>query len=90
LALEFAPQETIANLRKLTELYDIYGEYGFYDAVTVATGLVARKYLALDQGMIFVAINNYLKDGAIRKRFHSDPAMKNAEALLSSEDFLIE
>lgn len=90
LALEFAPQGAISNLRKLTELYDIYGEYGFYDAVTVATGLVARKYLALDQGMIFVAINNYLNDGAIRKRFHSDPAMKNAEVLLSSEDFLIE
>lgn len=87
LALEFAPKETIANLRKLIELYDIYGEYGFYDAVTVKTGLVARKYLALDQGMIFVAINNYLNDGAIRKRFHSEPAMKQTENILSGEDF---
>ncbi len=89
LALEFAPKEAVSNLRKLTELYDIYGEYGFYDAVTVKTGLVARKYLALDQAMIFVAINNYLNDGAIRKRFHADPAMKKAEPILS-EDFLIE
>jgi len=90
LALEFAPQEAIANLRKLAELYDIYGEYGFYDAVTVATGLVARKYLALDQAMILIPINNYLNDGAIRKRFHAEPAMQEAEVLLSSEDLGLE
>jgi len=87
LALEFAPQEAIANLRKLIELYDLYGEYGFYDAVTVETGLVARKYLALDQAMILVSLNNYLNDGAIRKRFHSELAMRAAEEILSSEDF---
>ncbi len=71
----------------MIELYDVYGEYGFYDAVTVETGLVARKYLSLDQGMLFVALNNYLNDGAIRKRFHADPVMKKAEKLLSSEKF---
>ena len=87
LTLEFIPKEAIANLRKLIELYDIYGEYGFYDAVTVKTGLVAYKYLALDQAMILVAINNYLNDGAIRKRFHAEPAMKEAEKILSAEDF---
>ncbi|MBI3313802.1 MAG: DUF3131 domain-containing protein [Candidatus Omnitrophica bacterium] len=87
LALEFAPEEVVANLRKLIELYDIYGEYGFYDAVTPATGLVAHKYLALDQGMIFVALNNYLNDGAIRRRFHSDPAMRQGEKLLVAEKF---
>ena len=90
LALEFAPEEAIQNLRKLIENYEVYGEYGFYDAVTVSTGLVARKYLALDQGMILVAINNYLNDGIIRKRFHSDPAMQQGEKLLSSEKFFEE
>ena len=94
LSLEFAPQEVISNLRKLIELYDIYGEYGFYDAVTVepqkdnpksTVGLIARKYLSLDQGMIFVALNNYLSDGAIRKRFHADPVMKKGEELLTAE-----
>jgi hypothetical protein len=88
LALEFAPEDVVRNLRKLLELYDIYGEYGFYDAVTVATGLVAHKYLALDQGMILVAINNYLNDGAIRKRFHAEPSMSNAEELLTAEKIL--
>ena len=90
LTLEFIPKEAVANLRKLIELYDIYGEYGCYDAVTVKTGLVARKYLALDQAMIFVAINNYLNNGAIRKRFHAEPAMHGAEEILSAEDFQLD
>jgi hypothetical protein len=85
LALEFLPNEVVANLRKLIELYDIYGEYGFYDAVTVKTGLVARKYLALDQAMILVAINNYLNNGSIRKYFHADPQIRKAEAILTAE-----
>jgi hypothetical protein len=87
LALEYAPDEVVANLRKLIELYDIYGEYGFYDAVTVATGKIARKYLALDQGMILLAINNYLNPGALRERFHADPEMKKGENLLTDEKF---
>jgi hypothetical protein len=87
LALEYAPEQVVANLRKLIELYDIYGEYGFYDAVTVATGKIARKYLALDQGMILLAINNYLNHGALRERFHADPEIKKSEKLLTAEKF---
>ena len=74
----------------MIELYDIYGEYGFYDSVDIESGKVARKYYALDQGMILVAINNYLGDGPIRRRFHSNPEMKNAEKLLSEEKFFKE
>ncbi|HOW59327.1 MAG TPA: glucoamylase family protein [Candidatus Omnitrophota bacterium] len=90
LALEYAPTEVVDNLRKLIELYPIYGEYGFYDAVTVATGKVAYKYLALDQGMIFVAINNYLNQGAIRNRFHAEPDMQKGDNLLTAEKFFEE
>lgn len=87
LALELAPAAVVQNLRELVKRYDIYGPYGFYDAVTPETGLVARKYLSLDQGMILIALNNFLNHGAIRKRFHSDPAMKSGESLLSEEKF---
>ena len=90
LALEYAPEQVIANLRKMLELYEIYGEYGFYDGVNPKTGKVARKYLALDQGMILIAINNYLNNGAIRDRFDADPEMKKAEKLLSAEKFFEE
>jgi hypothetical protein len=88
LGLEFEPEETVKNLRKLIQLYpQIYGEYGFYDALTVETGLVALKYLALDQSMILITLNNYLNDGAIRKRFHQDPINEKALPLLTEEKF---
>lgn len=87
LALEFIPEEAIANMRKMIELYDVYGECGFYDALNPTTGRVALKYLALDQSMIFIALNNYLNNGAVRNRFHSDPLFKKVEDLLTSENF---
>ena len=90
LALDFVPKEAIENLRELVRLYPIYGEYGFYDAVNVQTGKVALKYLSLDQGMILVALNNYLNKGAIRKRFHADPVMQTALPLLKEEKFFEE
>jgi len=87
LALEFAPDECIKNLREMLKLYNAYGEYGFYDAIDVKTGGVSVKYLCLDQAMSFIALNNFLNDGAVRKRFHQDPIAKNAEELLKIEDF---
>ncbi len=85
LALEEDDRAVIQNLRKLLELYEIYGEYGFFDAVTVKTGHVARKYLSLNQGMILLSIDNYLENGAIRKRFHKDPVLAQGESLLRDE-----
>lgn len=87
LAIEFAPEETIKNLRELVRRYQIYGEYGFYDAVNPITGLVTRKYLSLDQGMLFAALSNYLTGGSIRKRFHADPINEKALPLLTEEKF---
>ena len=87
LALEFAPADVLENIRQLLRRYPIYGPYGFYDAVDVKTGRVADRYLALDQGMILVAINNYLNGGIMRRRFHEDPIGKRIEWLLQEEQF---
>jgi hypothetical protein len=87
LALEFAPKECVDNIRKMLKNYKAYGEYGFYDAINVKNGRVALKYLCLDQAMSFLALDNYLNDGAIRKRFSADPISRNAEELLKVEDF---
>ncbi len=86
LAAGIAPEIVAENLRRLIDRYDIYGEYGFYDAVNPETGTVAYRYLALDQAMILVAINNYLNDNAIRKRFHEDPLNDIALALITEEN----
>lgn len=87
LALEYAPKECLSNIRKLLKNYRAYGEYGFYDAINVKTGKVALQYLCLDQAMSLLALDNYLNNGAIRKRFNADPISKNAEELLKVEDF---
>jgi hypothetical protein len=86
LALDSLPKDAIKNIRRLLTFKNIYGEYGFYDSVNIVRGTVNPQYLALDQGMILVAIANYLRKGSIQNRFHEDPIGKSAEGLLE-EDF---
>ena len=87
LALSVTPQPAIANLRRLAQLYDIYGDYGFYDAVDPGTGAVAHTYLTLDQSMMFIALASYMNDGSIQKRFASDPIALKALRVIGDEDF---
>jgi hypothetical protein len=87
LALAVTPREAIANLRELVRRYDVYGEYGFYDAVDPGNGTVAHVYLALDQAMILIALSNHLEDGAIQRRFAADPIAHAALPLLRDENF---
>ena len=90
LALATRPKEAIRNFREMLSRYpDLYGEYGYYDSVDVLKGIVNHQYLALDQAMSFLAITEYLTNGSIRRRFHSDPVGKKAELLLKDEKFSI-
>ena len=87
LALAVTPTEAIANLRRLAERYDLYGDFGFYDAVDPERGDVVRAYLALNQSMILIAAANYLKDGVVQRRFAADPIIAKVLPLLAAEDF---
>jgi len=87
LSLLVAPEAVEANIRRLLERYELYGPYGFYDAVDIRTGDVAYRYLALDQGMSLIALNNYLNNGAIQRRFAQDPVMQRVKPLLDVERF---
>jgi hypothetical protein len=87
LALAFEPEAAAATLRKLVDLYPIYGEYGLYDSVNPQTGAVGTAYLALDQSMLFLALANHLRDGVIQRRFAADPIAAAALPLLEAEDF---
>jgi hypothetical protein len=61
LALDFAPDDALADLAALrADFPGLYGQGGFKDSVNVATGQVADRYLALDQGMVIAAIANEL------------------------------
>lgn len=86
LALEFAPDAALENLANLRRDYDVYGAYGFYDAVNVSTGQVSRCYLALDQGMIIAALANYIQDGQLRNYF-APQIEATVRPLLAAETF---
>jgi hypothetical protein len=61
LALDFDRDATLANVANLAaDFAGLYGRGGFKDAVNVATGQIADRYLALDQGMVIAAIANEL------------------------------
>lgn len=87
LALPFAPMAAEENIRQLLQRYPVYGPYGLYDSVDATTGDVAYRYLALDQAMSLIALNNYLNDGAIQRRFAADPVMARIIPLLATERF---
>jgi hypothetical protein len=87
LALAVTPAAATGNLRELVRRYDLYGDFGLYDAVDPRTGAVARVYLALDQSMTLVALANHLKDHCIQKRFAADPIAQRALPVVAAEDF---
>ena len=90
LALPFVPDAAKENLKELLRRYQLYGPYGLYDSVDVKSGEVAYRYLSLDQGMSLIALDNYLNDRAIQRRFEADPIMKAVEPLLQTERFFDE
>jgi hypothetical protein len=87
LALAVAPEEAAANLRRLAERHDVYGEWGFYDAVNPVSGEVAHAYLALDQAMTLIALANRLRGGRIQELFASDPIAARAVPVIGEESF---
>jgi hypothetical protein len=87
LALTVLPAAAVANLRQLISRYELYGEYGLYDAVEPMTGAVAHNYLALDQAMLFIALANYLQDRCIQKHFAADADIQRALPVLAVERF---
>jgi len=87
LALDFAPEASLANIEKLSQDFDIYGAWGFWDAVNVATGQVSRSVLALDQGMIMMALGNALCHNRPQRYFADGIVEAAIRPLLAPEEF---
>ncbi len=87
LALKFAPKAAVDNLAKLKANFDSYGRGGFYDAVAVRSGTVAKRYLSLDQGMTLGALGNFLAHDDIRSAFDRGPVQRVIAPLLRIERF---
>jgi len=78
LALRYAPNQALANLRRLAGSFPgLFGKWGFRDSVNVQTGRVSSAYLSLDQGMIMAALGNALGDDVLRHAF-ADASLERA------------
>ena len=95
LALPFQPQAVAENLTRLAQVGAL-GVYGLYEAVDFTPAhlplgeerALVQEYMAHHQGMILVALDNYLsalplgQDGLMIRRFHSDPRLQSVDLLL--------
>ncbi|MHB8130463.1 MAG: glucoamylase family protein, partial [Mobilitalea sp.] len=92
LALEYAGADSMSNLRRMTEL-GAFGDYGYYEAIdfngpdpeSLTQYCIVKSFMAHHQGMNLVAINNFLNDGIMRKRFHAEAIVKATEVLLEEK-----
>jgi hypothetical protein len=87
LALAFEPEAATKALRELATRYELYGDFGLYDSVDPKSGEVATADLSLDQGMLFLALANHLKDGLVQRLFAADSIAQRALPILADEDF---
>jgi cyclic beta-1,2-glucan synthetase len=89
LALSMDPDGAVANLEALERL-GLYGEYGFFEAVDFSRqrqregerGVIVHAYMVHHQAMGFLALDNFLNGGAIKRRFHADARVRATEPLL--------
>ncbi|MBN1384386.1 MAG: beta galactosidase jelly roll domain-containing protein [Elusimicrobia bacterium] len=85
LVISIFPEEVINNLKELDRLgarKDItignksYA-FGFRDGIDYVTSETTNSYLVLDQGMLFMALANFLTEGYIWNLTSQDPIIKN-------------
>jgi len=89
LAAMIAPARAAANFEDLRRAGGL-GLYGFYEALDYTPSrlpegesvAVVRCYMAHHQGMTIAALSSVLTHGAMRRRFHADPAIAATELLL--------
>ncbi|MGE3539354.1 MAG: glucoamylase family protein [Candidatus Tectimicrobiota bacterium] len=92
LALAFAPQAVLQNLAHLIELGG-RGRYGLYEALDFTPArlqlgqryALVASYMAHHQGMILLALANYLQGDRMIERLHMAPAMQSIELLLQEQ-----
>ncbi|WP_416197599.1 MAG: Cellobiose phosphorylase [Sporanaerobacter sp.] len=92
LALNFAPQYVSLNINNLLR-ENMNGEYGLYEAIDYTSKrlpqnmnkAIVKSYMTHHQGMIFLAINNFLNNNILIDRFHRNPQIKIGEILLQEK-----
>ncbi len=88
ITLDFAFDAAFENLVNLErDIAGLYGPGGFKDSVNVATGQVADRYLALDQGMFLAAVANELRNDRLQHYFSHGAVERALRPLMAMEEF---
>lgn len=87
LAMTVEPDSAYRNLTGIERDLGAYGRGGFFDAVAVGSGTVARRYLSLDQAMVLGALGNVLGDGLLHRAFASPAVERALRPVLRQERF---
>jgi cyclic beta-1,2-glucan synthetase len=89
LAISLSPQAVMGNIQRLIE-FQMLGQYGFYEAIDYTSSrlppkqghAIVQSYMSHHQGMILLALVNYLQDDIMVQRFHADPRVQSVNLLL--------
>lgn len=87
LAMMHRPGQAWQNLRALQRDFDSYGPGGFYDAVAVRSGRVAKRHLSLDQAMIMGALGNVVGGQVLRRYFCAGEVTERVRPVIAPEVF---
>lgn len=87
LAMMFERGDATANLLKIEQQLGAYGKGGFFDAVAVHSGTIARRYLSLDQAMVMGALGNVLGKDVLRKAFSTPDVEAKLRPVIGIEEF---
>jgi cyclic beta-1,2-glucan synthetase len=92
IAIGYEPHSVTRNLSHLIE-QNMLGLYGVYESIDFTTdrlylgetSAVVSEYMAHHQGMILMAMANYLHEDIMVDRMHSDPRIQSIELLLQEQ-----
>ncbi|GGL39154.1 DUF3131 domain-containing protein [Phycicoccus endophyticus] len=87
LAMMHEPRQAYANLVGIERELGAYGDGGFFDAVAVGSGTIARRYLSLDQAMVMGAVGNVLCRDVIRRSFATRRVERRLRPVIGMEEF---
>ena len=92
MGLSLQPQAVLENMAHLEQL-NMLGRFGFYEALDFTktrlpvgqAHATVQSYMAHHQGMILMAVCNYLLDDVMVQRFHANEHIQSVELLLQEK-----
>ncbi|EIV99663.1 LOW QUALITY PROTEIN: cellobiose phosphorylase [Thermoanaerobacter siderophilus SR4] len=92
LAIGVDVEGVLQNIRFLKK-EGVEGKYGFYEAIDYTPervpfgkkSAIVKSFMAHHQGMAFVALDNFINNNIMQKRFHKDPSIKATQILLQEK-----